>query len=82
MWDDNRLIFVVHPLLNNIIKENSLVLVRYGAPEETVVKQLEASEGKETWALFKQYKEKLNKKIQPIQLDIPMEQSPFKGMVR
>ena len=83
MWDDNRLIFIVHPLLNRTIQENSFVLVRYTAPENTIVRQLDSKEGKQVWELFQEYRQNLNKKIQPLQLEMPVEQvQEFKGMIR
>ena len=55
MWDENYVTVVVHPSLQNQIKENSYVLVRYSQPEEIVVRVLTPKTGKAMWDKIKDY---------------------------
>ncbi|AJF60781.1 MAG: hypothetical protein J4224_01725 [Candidatus Diapherotrites archaeon] len=58
MWDENQVIVLVHPSLNEAVKENDFVLVRYAQPEPTIIKTLSQKQGKELWEELRSFFEK------------------------
>lgn len=87
MWDDNIVIFGVHPGLMNHIQKGQYVLVEYGfhapnVPVNTVIKILEPKVGDAAWKQMKAFLEKRKKQMGGIQDAIEMEPLGEHGMVR
>ncbi len=90
MWDENMFTFMVHPMLNEHIKVNDIVLVEYDfvggnrQPRQTAVKVLRGKVGEESWKKMAVYFDQLRRKQtqssgNPLALDLAL---PQDNMVR
>ena len=83
MWDENILIFDVHPMIADKIAKDQIVLVEYSmrapqVPENVVVKILETKQGEEVWKRQKNYLNQRKKQIKNApqmipELDMPVD---------
>ncbi len=82
MWDGNQLILGTDPGLAGQVKANDVVLIDYNpvpgvsppVPKMVAVKILRGKAGKDSWELFKKYKEEKSKLAEPKEspvLEIP-----------
>ena len=85
MWDENYVTVVVHPSLQDKIKEGSFVLVRYAQPEEIIMRVLSAKSGKATWDKMKDYisgRKKAAEQNKPQQFNPYIDMPPLNKMIR
>jgi len=85
MWDENYITVVVHPALQDRVKEGSFVLVRYAQPEELIMRILSAKTGKAMWDKMKDYmlgRKKLTEQAKPQQFNPYVDLPPLNKMIR
>ncbi len=87
MWDDNLIIFGVHPELNPHIQKGQYVLVEYGfhapnVPVNTIIKILDPKVGEASWKRMKSFYDKRKRQMSGTPDQMEMESIGERGMVR
>jgi len=74
MWDENQVIILVHPSLNDSIAVGNFVLARYSQPEPIIMKILNPKQAKDLWDEMKSFLSKKKAAVaekMPFQMPIP-----------
>lgn len=88
MWDENILIFDVHPAISDKIAKDQIVLVEYGfhspqVPENQIIKIMDLKQGEESWKRQKSYLNARKKQMKAAPIPMPAEfDIPDARMVR